>query len=167
MTPEKLLVPFMDKGKQVSTNWLQIWYQNWKLRQREQPGTNGDWVCDWYEQHSQYCMWPPKGVCQKSCDHCACQKMVCTVGGVRVSKWKQWDQSGEGSQPKKRNWVEVVLDAESERSGTGGWKQEVSSTLVGIRELLREQNGYLKRIAQSLDGGLGAGEDEEDSTMRE
>jgi len=48
-----------------------------------------------------------------------------------------------------------------------GWRQEVSSTLVGIRELLREQNGYLKRIAQSLDGGLGAGEDEEDSTIRE
>jgi len=40
---------------------------------------------------------------------------------------------------------------------------------VGIQELLREQNGYLKRIAQSLDGGLGAGEEDEDgdSTMRE
>jgi len=68
---------------------------------------------------------------------------------------------------KKKSQVEVGSDAELEGSGTGGWKQEVSSTLVGIRELLREQNGYLKRIAQSLDGGLGAGEDEEDSTMRE
>jgi len=38
---------------------------------------------------------------------------------------------------------------------------------VGIQELLREKNGYLKRIAQSLDGGLGAGEEDEDSTMRE
>jgi len=63
--------------------------------------------------------------------------------------------------------VEVGLDAESERSGTGGWKQEVSSTLVGIQELLREQNVYLKRIAQSLDGGLGTGEEDEDSTIRE
>ena len=63
--------------------------------------------------------------------------------------------------------MQVELDAESEGSGTGGWKQEVFSALVGIKELLREQNGYLKRIAQSLDGGLGAGEDEEDSTIRE
>jgi len=39
--------------------------------------------------------------------------------------------------------------------------------LLGIEELLREKNGFLKRIAQSLDGGLGASEEEEDSTMRE
>jgi len=39
---------------------------------------------------------------------------------------------------------------------------------VGIRELLRKQNEYLKRITQSLDGGLGASEEEDgDSTMRE
>ena len=54
-----------------------------------------------------------------------------------------------------------------EGSWTGGWRQEVSSTLVGIRELLREQNGYLKRISQSLDWGLGAGDDDDDSTIRE
>ena len=70
-------------------------------------------------------------------------------------------------QPKKKSWVEVELEAELEGSGTGCWRQEVSSTLVGIRELLREQNGYLKGISQSLDGGLGASEDEEDSAMRE
>ena len=93
--------------------------------------------------------------------------MVCTVSGIWVSNWKQWDWSGgEGSQPKKKSQVEVESDVESEGSGTGGWRQEVSSTLVGIQELLREQNGYLTRIAQSLDGGLGAGEDE-DSTLRE
>ena len=63
--------------------------------------------------------------------------------------------------------MEVGSDAESEGSGTGGWKQEVSSTLVGIRELLREQNGFLRRIAQGLDGGLGAGVEDQDSTMRE
>jgi len=63
--------------------------------------------------------------------------------------------------------VEVESEAELEGSGTGGWRQEVSSALVGIRELLREKNGYLKRIAQTLAGGLGASEDEEDSTMRE
>jgi len=73
----------------------------------------------------------------------------------------------EKGKPKKKSWVEVESEAESEGSGTRGWKQEVSSTLVGIREPLREQNGYLKRIAQSLDGGLGASEEDEDSTMRE
>ena len=99
------------------------------------------------------------------------QKIVCTVAGVWVSNWKQQEQS-EGSWPQKKSRVEVVLDAESECSGLGGWKdwgwrQEVSSALVGIQELLRERNGHLKKIAQSLDGGLGASEDEEDSTMRE
>jgi len=94
--------------------------------------------------------------------------MVCTVGGVQVSKQKQWDQSGgEGLWPKKKSWVEVGSDAESEGSGTRGWRQEVSSTLVGIRELLREQNGFLRRIAQGLDGGLGASVEHQDSTMRE
>jgi len=113
-------------------------------------------------------MWPPEGIQQKSCDHCAGQKMVCTVGGIQVSNQKWQDQSGgEGLWPKKKSWVEVGSDAESEGSGTGGWRQEVSSALVGIRELLREQNGYLKRIAKSLYGGLGAGEDEEDSTIKE
>jgi len=37
-------------------------------------------------------------------------------------------------------------------------------------ELLREQNGFLKRIAQSLDGALIPGDEEgleEDSTIRE
>jgi len=42
------------------------------------------------------------------------------------------------SQPKKRSWVEVGLDVESVKSETGGWRQGVSSTLVGIQELLRE-----------------------------
>jgi|SRR5882724_3198668 len=112
-------------------------------------------------------MWLPEGVQQKSCDHCAAQKMVCTSAGIWVSNWKWQDWSGEGSCPNKKSWVEVGSDAELEGSGTGGWRQEVSSALVGIQELLREQNGYLKRISQSLDGGLGASEDDEDSTIRE
>ena len=73
----------------------------------------------------------------------------------------------ENRKPKKKSQVEVESEAESEGSRTRGWKQEVSSALVGIWELLREQNGYLKRIAQNLDGGLGTGEEDEDSTMRE
>jgi len=94
------------------------------------------------------------------------QKIVCTISGVQVSKQKCQEPVEKG-RPWKKSQVEVESEAESEGSGTGGWRQEISFALVGIRELLREQNGYLKRIAQSLDGGLGASEDEEDSTVRE
>jgi len=97
-------------------------------------------------------MWPPEGVCQKSCDHCAGQKMVCTVGGVQVPNGNsRIGQEERGHSPRKRAG-RVGSDVELEGSGTRGWRQEVSSALVGIRELLREQNGYLKRIAQSLIG---------------
>jgi len=151
-TLEKLLVPFTNKGKQVSL----------KLSGNE----TGTEICN--RRNS----WGPMGTGRglpKSCDHCTAQKMVCTIAGIWVFNWKQQDKSGgEGSQPKKNSWVEVELDAESVGSGIGGWRQEVSSALVEISGLLREQkNGYLKRIAQSLDGGLGAGEDDEDSTIRE
>jgi len=82
-------------------------------------------------------MWLPEVVRQKSCNHCVGQKMVCTVKRIWVSNQKWQDQSGgEGSQPEKKSQVEVGLDAESEGTGTMGWRQEVSSTLVGIRELL-------------------------------
>jgi len=96
--------------------------------------------------------------------------MVCTVGGIWVSNWKWQNKLGrEGQWPQKKSRVQVESDAELVGSGTGGWRQEVSSALVGVWELPREQNGYLKRIAQSLDGGLGASEEDEDgdSTMRE
>ena len=97
------------------------------------------------------------------------------VTGVRVSNRKQRDRSGaEGSWPQKKSRVEVEeSDAESDWSGLGGkkdrsWRQEVSSALVEIQELLREQNGLLRRIVQGSDGGLGTGNEEaEDSTIRE
>ena len=69
--------------------------------------------------------------------------------------------------------MEVESDVESEWSGLGGtttrdWKQEVSLVFGEIQGLLREQNSLLKRIAQGLDRGLGAGSEEvEDSTIRE
>ena len=61
--------------------------------------------------------------------------------------------------------MEVESEGESEWSGLGGrrdrdWRQEVSSTLVEIQGLLREQNGLLRRIAQGSDGGLGTGNEE-------
>ena len=69
--------------------------------------------------------------------------------------------------------MEVESEGESEWSGLGGrrdrsWRQEVSSALGEIQELLREQNGLLRRIVQGSDGGLGTGNEEaEDSTIRE
>jgi len=94
------------------------------------------------------------------------------VVGMWVSKQNQQDWlGGEGSQPQKKSWVEVEeSDVDSDGSGVGGWKargmQDIAFGLLGIKELLREQNGLLKRIPQGLDGGLGAG-NEEDSTIRE
>ena len=83
--------------------------------------------------------------------------------------------------PHKKMRVEVESDAELEGSGTGGWKvwslQDISFTLLGFKdsmeeknELLREKNGYLKRITLILDGGLVPGDEEvpeQDSTIRE
>src|SRR5882724_1161187 len=122
-----------------------------------------------------YCIWPPEGVLQKSCDQCAAQKIPCAVNGIRVSNWKQWDRSGaEGSRPQKKSQVEVEdSDVESEWSGLGSWKirslQDLTFGMMEIKGLLREKNGLLKRIAQSFDGGLGAGSEEEveDSAIRE
>ena len=64
-------------------------------------------------------------------------------------------------------------DGESDWSGLGGkkdwdWRQEVSFAFEGVKELLREQNGHLKRISQGLDRGSGASSEKaEDSTIRE
>src|SRR5882724_6008331 len=75
-----------------------------------------------------YCIWPPEGIRQKCCDHCAAHKMVCTIGGIQVSNRKWWDWSGEERLwSKKKSWVEVEAEAELERSRTGGWRQEVSA----------------------------------------
>ena len=76
----------------------------------------------------------------------------------------------EGLWPWKKSQVEVEeSDVESDGSGVGGWKarglQDIAFGLLGIKELLREQNGFLRRISLSLDRNLKAGE--EDSTIRE
>src|SRR5882724_11860505 len=101
------------------------------MEQKEQPGTNGDQICNQCTRHGLYCIWPPEGVQQKLCDYCAAQKMVCTVSRVRVSKWKQWELVEKGK-PKKKSWVEVELEAELEGSGTRGWKQEVPLPWWGL-----------------------------------
>ena len=73
----------------------------------------------------------------------------------------------------KRSRVEIEeLDEDLEWSGLSGWKvcslQDIAFSVMEIKGLLREQNGLLRRIAQGLDGNLGASEEEvEDSTIRE
>ena len=59
--------------------------------------------------------------------------------------------------------MEVGSDVGSEKSGTGGWKQEVSLALVEIQELLKEKNSHLEKIVQSWETSKGDG----DSTMKE
>src|SRR5882724_13184963 len=133
-----------------------------------------------------YCVWPPEGVCQKSCNQCAAQKIPCAIDGVRVSNWKWWDQSrAEGSRPWKKSRVEVEeSELESDGSGEDGWRawglQSVTFGLLGLKEsdsernellreqneLWREQNSYLRRIAERLESGLGPDE-VLDSTMKE
>jgi len=62
--------------------------------------------------------------------------------------------SPEGLQPWKESQIKVEeSDVVSDWSGLGrkkdqGWRQEVSFALEEIWELLREQNGHLKRIAR-------------------
>ena len=129
-----------------------------EMKQVEQPGSNGERPCNWCRQHHMYCLWPLEGIQQKSCDHCAAQKIPCAVNGIWVSNQKQQDRSrAEGSQPQKRSRVEVEeLDVESEWSRLGGWKargmQDIAFGLLGIKDILREQNGLLRRKAQGLDG---------------
>jgi len=97
------------------------------------------------------------------------------VNGIWVSKRKWRERLGaEGSRPQKKSRVEVEdSDVELEWSRLCSWKirslQELTFGMMEIKGLLREQNGLLKRIAQSFDGGLGAGSEEEveDSTIRE
>ena len=127
--------------------------------------TNRDHICHWCQCHRLYCLWPPEGAHQKTCDPCAMQKSPCTIQGVQVSNWKWQKQLGaEGLRLQKKSWVEVEEDAESDGSGASGWKsrglQDISFTLIRMREnleerneLLREKNGYLQRIASYLDRG--------------
>src|SRR5882724_10001684 len=107
MTPELLLAPFSDKGKEVSLGFcLELILGLKTEKQVEQLGTNGDRVCDRCCWHRSYCLWPPEGVCQKSCNHCAAQKIICTVDGDWVANWK-WRDHPEGLRPQKKGQVEI------------------------------------------------------------
>jgi len=82
------------------------------------------------------------------------------IQGEWVSKRKHWEHSVK-SHPKKKAWVEVELESESEgrRTGWRAWGlQDLSFAMLGLQEsedeqneLLREQNGFLQRIAMCLE----------------
>ena len=97
------------------------------------------------------------------------------VEGIRVSNQKWQDRLGaEGSRPWKRSKVEVESELELDGSGEDRWRaQAIAFSLLGLKEsdrerneLRREQNSYLRRIAEWLENGLGP-EDILDSTIRE
>src|SRR5882724_11208272 len=165
LMPDKLLAPF---SRQVDT----------------EGGTNEDQACDRCLRHRQYCIWPAEGARQKSCDHCSLRKVVCTVsGGVQVCNRKIKGSAGKGKRGLKRAWVEES-EAETEGSGDDGWRarglQSIAFSLLGLKEseneqnellreqneLRREQNGFLHRIAERLESGLGP-EEVPDLTLRE
>ena len=76
MTPEPLLAPFTEKGKEVSSGILSGIDTGTENRKQVEQS------CDPCLRHRSYCIWPLEGVRQKSCDQCAAQKIVCTVARV-------------------------------------------------------------------------------------
>jgi len=84
----------------------------------------------------------------------------------------------EGLRPRKKSKMEVEeSELESDGSGEDGWRawglQFIAFGLLGLKEsnkewneLWREQNRYLRRIAERLESGLGP-EEVLDSTMKE
>src|SRR5882672_6336425 len=145
--------------------------------------TNGEHQCDHCIRHKKYCVWPPEGSQQKSCDLCSFRKVVCTVNrGVWVCNRKIRSTAGKGKKPSKRAWVE---DSEVElvASGVGpsavaalreeqdkktellmGLKEGFDRTnelLVGLKEssdwrnsLLEQQNAWLGAMVRRFDAGL-------------
>ena len=103
-------------------------------------------------------------------------KSVCMIDGVWVSK-RKWKESKERLAPRwKKMRLEVESELELDGSREDGWRawglHDITFGLLGLQSnleernhLLREQNGYLQRIAMCLERtGLGP---ELDSTMRE
>jgi len=80
----------------------------------------------------------------------------------------------------KRMWVEVESELELDGHGEDGWRvqglHDIAFSLMGLQDnleernqLLREQNGFLQRIAMCLErtGVVEALEPDLDSTLRE
>jgi len=90
MTPEPLLAPFTDKVKEVSFFFLGICSGTETRNRRSNPGPMGSSPATGANGTGHtVSVWPPEGICQKSCNHCAAQKIMCMVNGVQVSNWKQ------------------------------------------------------------------------------
>jgi len=99
---------------------------------------------------------------------------------VHVSKRKCQEPKERLGLRWKKMQVEMELELESDGSGEDGWRawqlQDISFRLMGLwdnleerLQILREQNGFLQRIAICLErtGVVGVVELDIDSTMRE
>jgi len=101
------------------------------------------------------------------------------INGVWVSE-RKWRDPKEKLRPRqKKMWVEVESEMESDGSGDG-WRMQgfhdIAFGLLGLQRnlaernwLLREQNGFLQRIAMCMErtGFVEGLELDLDSTMRE
>jgi len=161
MTPELLLAPFTDKGKEVSTGcFLELILE---LKTETGRAAWDKWGPD---------VWPvPAAPFLTVSGHwrVSDRRAVISAQPWRLYAWSQGfgfqsEMTGSGRSrglwpERKAGWRWILRQS---LSGVGGgrkdwgWRQEVSFALEEIWELLREQNGHLKRIAQGLDGGLGA-----------
>ena len=100
--------------------------------------------------------------------------MVCTVDLMLVSNQKPWVSKSE-SKSWKSSQVEVDLDSElgEDRQKPEGSQSTTSAlmwileTLEDWNELQREQNEYLKRIREALEGGDIITREPIDSTLKE
>jgi len=171
MTLEPLLAPFTEKGKQVSTRSFGMILE---LKTETGRAAGDQWgaVLQLVPLHRSYCIWPLEVFARSLQQMCGTENCVHGHG-----TWVSNRNDGITQEQKDRVLREKpgrsrrsVVDSEWSGLGGGrpGWRQEVSFTLEEIWELLREQNGHLKRIPQGLNRGSGAGSEEvEDSTIRE
>jgi len=106
-------------------------------------------------------------------------KLVCIIDRVWVSK-RKWQEPKERLGPR---WNQMLVEVESELESDGSVEdglraqglQDIAFSLVGLwdnleerNQLLREQNGFLKRIAMCLERTrvVGAVDPDMDSIMR-
>jgi len=173
MALEPLLAPFTDKGKEVCSRFFWNWYWDWKTETGR--AVWDQWKPDvWPVQTAPFLLHLATRGCPSKKLQSVCSPEACLHG--RRGSGFQSEMAGLGgsrgvtASEKEAGWGRVWCRVWVEWVGwkeNWGWRQEVSFALEEIRELLREQNGHLKRIYQGLDGGLVAGDKDEDSTMRE
>jgi len=148
--PEKLLVLFMDKGKQVSSHLSGSDTGTEIHNRKNSPGPTGNRYVlvqmAWVILH----LATRRGV-PKSCDIVQPRRSFAPSLGSGIQT-EVLGAGGEG-RPWKKSWVEVDSEAELEGTGLGGGNKKFPLPWWGSGAP-KGENGYQKRIAQSLDGGL-------------